>query len=378
VTGASATPEPASAARMPKGRARRWGRKLALLAASLTVCLLALEVFVRIAWTDLRYVPRGALAPSGVYSARMKPDAEFDFEIADGDRFHVTTNARGFRGPTPGSIADRALRIVSIGDSFTFGWGLALEQHCMARFVEDHRRAHPDRDVGHAYVATCGWNPRDYAFAYRLEASAARPHVVVVGVLAENDVLPAGSPRFADPKDAPSTDALPGPPPRALFRSLDWARVQFGSSLPVARLRLWAGYHPSTFERFESDLARQEEAWSATFFYLDALDADVRRDGGRLVVLSYPSLFQVDAHEALDGAGYDHTMPDRVLGEHCRRRGVAFVPLLEDLKAANARRDLYFRKDRHLNVAGNGVAAAALSRRLAPVVDAAWGARSGR
>jgi len=49
------------------------------------------------------------------------------------------------------AIADRAgVEIVSVGDSYTFGWGLALEDHAMTRFMESYRRAHPDRDGSQA------------------------------------------------------------------------------------------------------------------------------------------------------------------------------------------------------------------------------------
>lgn len=360
-------------------RARRGlRRKLALFAASLAFALLTLEVFVRIFGAAATGFPRSALAAPGVFTCRMKPDGEFDVPLLDGGGFHVKTNARGFRGATAASISARPLRILSLGDSFTLGWGVDLEEHAMARFVAEYRRVHPNRDVGHAYVAHPDWDPKDYWFAYLTEGRAANPDLVVLGLFAGNDVMPAGSPRYRTPKDAPSRDAPPAAPPPPLLRSFEWVRTRLSSSLLVARVGLWAGYKPANFARFEPDVATQREAWATTFFYLDALDIEIRRNGGQLVIVSYPSLIQVNASHALDAAGFDHAAPDRVLSAFCAERRIEMIPLLEPLIAANQHLDLYFPKDRHLTARGNAVAAEALTGPLGAIVDRVWDEKSRR
>jgi hypothetical protein len=270
------------------------------------------------------------------------------------------------------SIADKRPKVVAIGDSFTFGWGLASDQLGATKFVEAYRRAHPDQDLGYATVATPGWGPRDYLFAFQTEVAAARPNVVVLGFFADNDVMPADASRYANAQDAPSIDVVPPPPPRTPWRSLDWARVQFGSSLAAARAKLWLGLDAEGYAIFEKDVAKQRVAWGTTYFYLSALDAAVRASGGRLVVLSYPSMRQVNAGHLLDDAGYDAAMPDRMLASFCTEHDVEFIPLLDRLKAANANGDLYFRKDRHLGPKGHEILAQALTEQLAPIVDRAW------
>lgn len=353
-------------------------RKLVLFAASLAFSLLALEIFVRIFGAAPAGFPRSALGAPGVFTCRMKPDAEFDVPLSDGGGFRVKTNARGFRGATAASIAERPLRMLSLGDSFTLGWGVGLEAHAMARFVAGYRRVHPDRDVGHAYLAHPDWDPKDYFFAYLTEGLAAKPDLVVLGLFGGNDVMPAGSPRYRDPKEAPSRDAPSAASPPPLLRSLAWVRTQLSSSLLVARVGLRLGYKPANFDRFEPDVARQREAWATTFFYLDALDAEIRRNGGRLVIVSYPSLIQVNASRALDAAGFDHAGPDRVLAAFCAERRIEMIPLLEPLKAANENVDLYFPKDRHLTARGNAVAAEALTGPLGAIVDRVWDEKSRR
>jgi hypothetical protein len=360
----------------PDPRWRDAGKKLLLFASSFAVCFLVLEIYVRTTWQPGWHIPKEAVRAPGIFSTRMKADVEVDIPLVDGGSFHVKTNARGFRGPLVSEIADRPLRVVSLGDSYTFGWGLALEDHGMARFVATYRAAHPDRDVGHAYVACASWDPKDYYYAYLTEASAAHPDLVVLGVFSGNDSMPADAPRVLDPAQAVSVEKVPDPP-SALFRSLGWLEVQLASNLFAAQVGFRAR-GDAAFALFDRDPERQRKLWDTSFFYLRALHEAVRRDGGRLAILLYPSLLQVEAKDQLERAGYDHAMPEKVLGELCREQGIELVTLLDALERNDQKRDLFFPKDRHLAARGNEVAAAVLGEELGPVLDRLWDAKAKR
>jgi hypothetical protein len=117
---------------------------------------------------------------------------------------------------------------------------------------------------------------------------------------------------------------------------------------------------------------RQRRLWDTSFFYIEALHEAVRRDGGRLAILLYPSILQVDARDQLERAGYDHAMPEKVLGGFCKERGIELVTLLDALEKHNQKRDLFFPKDRHLTARGSEVAAAVLGEGLGPMLDRLW------
>jgi hypothetical protein len=351
--------------------AKELGKKLLLLASSFAFCCLVLEIYVRATWQPEWHIPREAVRTPGIFSARMKTDVEVDIPLLDGGSFHVKTNARGFRGPLVREIADKPLKVISLGDSYTFAWGLALDDHCMTRFMGSYHRAHPDRDVGHAYVACGSWDPKDYYYAYLTEASAARPDLVVLGVFTGNDVMPADAPRLLDPAQAASVETLPDPP-RPLVRSLDWLRTQLASNLFAVQLGLRGEHQAAAFALFDRDRERQRVLWDTSFFYIEALHEAVRRDGGRLAILLYPSLLQVDDKDRLERAGYDHAMPEKVLGEFCKDRGIELITLLDALEQHNQRRDLFFPKDRHLTARGSEIAAAVLGDELGPLVDRLW------
>jgi hypothetical protein len=356
---------------------RELGKKLLLLASSLAFCLLVLEIYVRATWQSHLHIPKEAVRPPGIFSTRMKTDVEVDIPLMDGGSFHVKTNARGFRGPLVGSIAPKPLRVVSVGDSYTFGWGTALEDHAMTRFMEGYRRAHPDRDVGHAYVACGAWDPRDYYFAYLTEAREAKPDLVVLGVFAGNDVMPADAPRWLDPAQAPDVETLPDPP-RPWLRSIEWLGIQLSSNLFLAKVRFRAGHEASAFAPFDPDMDRQRRLWDTSFFYLKALHAAVKKDGGRLAILLYPSLLQVSTRDRLERAGYDHAMPEKVFAAFCQENGIELVTLLDALEKNGQRRDLFFPKDRHLTARGNEVAAKVLEEKLTPIVNLLWEERAGK
>jgi hypothetical protein len=366
-----------TAASPPGQKWRELSKKLLLLASSFAFCLLILEIYVRATWQSQWHIPKEAVRTPGIFSARMKTDAEVDIPLMDGGSFHVKTNARGFRGPLVSSIAGKPLRIVSVGDSYTFGWGMDLRDHAMTRFTESYRRAHPDRDVGHAYVACGSWDPRDYYFAYLTEAREVKPDLVVLGVFTGNDVMPADAPRWLDPAQAPDVETLPDPP-RPWLRSIEWLGIQLSSNLFAVQVGFRAKHKAAAFALFDPDMDRQRKLWDTSFFYIDALHAAVKRDGGRLAILLYPTLLQVNTRDQLERAGYDHAMPEKLFAAFCRERGIDLVTILDALEKDGEHRSLFFPKDRHLTARGNAVAAKALDEKLSPIVDRRWEERAGK
>jgi hypothetical protein len=354
----------------PTNKWRELAKKVLALGISLLFSFLVLEIYVRLTYQSQWHIPKSAVREPGIFNARMKPSNEVDIELLDGKSFHVKTNERGFRGPLVSTIESKPLKILSLGDSFTFGWGIALEDHCMWKFMEDYHKAHPDRDVGHAYVACGSWDPKDYYYAYLTEASKAKPDLVVLGVFTGNDIMPNDTPRILDPSKAPYASKLPEPP-KPLIRSFDWIRAQLSGSLVVASFRAKHS-KPVAFAPFENDMEKQKQLWDTSFFYIKALNAAIRKDGGRLALILYPSMLQINTFKALDNAGYDHTMPERVMGEFCKENGIELITLLDTLKAKNDKQDLYFPKDRHLTTHGNAVAAEVLDQKLTPLVDKLW------
>jgi len=103
--------------------------------------------------------------------------------------FHVRvrTNAAGFRGgPLPGAKPPGVFRIVALGDSFTFGFGVRERQAWPARLATA-LGARSGRPVEVVNLGVPGTGPRDYLWHLAHTGLALEPDLVVVGLFA-NDV----------------------------------------------------------------------------------------------------------------------------------------------------------------------------------------------
>ena len=121
-------------------------------------------------------------------------------------RVPVRTNAEGFRGgPLPGSKEPGTYRIVALGDSFTFGFGVRERQAYPARLAAGLTARLGGRPrVEVVNLGVPGTGPRDYLWHLTHTALALDPDLVVVGLFANdvNDVCQlarfgARSPLFA-------------------------------------------------------------------------------------------------------------------------------------------------------------------------------------
>lgn len=118
-------------------------------------------------------------------SYELIPNLDLEFQGAA-----VRTNADGFRGPAcPEERAPGTLRIVGIGDSVLFGWGVEYEQ-CYAalleQFLEDD---HPGTGVEVVNTGVPGYNTVMEVETLKAKGLAYRPDLVLVDFV-ENDLQP--------------------------------------------------------------------------------------------------------------------------------------------------------------------------------------------
>jgi hypothetical protein len=126
-------PTPASAP-APRSRLKGWLQNLALMFGSFLLCLALAEGILRLAG----YGNVEIYQPDPILYWKLKPNQDCSTKI---DRRPVHVNSRGTRGPEfavpkpPGTY-----RILSLGDSKTFGWGLREEETYskrMERLLQD-------------------------------------------------------------------------------------------------------------------------------------------------------------------------------------------------------------------------------------------------
>jgi lysophospholipase L1-like esterase len=102
----------------PRSRLKTWLQNLALIVATFALCLFVLEISLRIAG----YGNIEIYQPDPLLFWRLKPNQNCYTKV---DRKPVHVNSHGTRGPEfQTAKPPNTIRILSLGDSKTFGWGL--------------------------------------------------------------------------------------------------------------------------------------------------------------------------------------------------------------------------------------------------------------
>jgi hypothetical protein len=93
----------------------------------------------------------------------------------------VKINSVGFRDAEHAKAKEpRTIRVLGLGDSFTFGWGVALEQTFLKQ-LEAGLQQRTQRPVEVFNMAVPGWGLNQYYIALKEYGIAYQPDVVVVG-----------------------------------------------------------------------------------------------------------------------------------------------------------------------------------------------------
>jgi hypothetical protein len=253
-----------------------------------------------------------------------------DWLDADGC-VEVRMNAWGLRERddiTPDNKQPGERRIVCIGDSFTFGWGVPVEK-CWVRLLEDALR----KDGKNVRTVNCGAAGAlvtdEYWWGLQHRFSAFQPDCVVV-TLCLNDLLPSnGLCVLGAPSPKPSgillLDYFRRPfanDPLALDPKVDWVELL----LHLSREQTDAGRMTGPDTPFEAMWSQGTPQAS-----LRAMrDWCAARKVTFLVVL-WPFLQGLG-----DGEFYPFTKMHELVGAFCQQEGVPFLDLLPVLRGHRA------------------------------------------
>jgi len=180
-----------SIARTPEHRPH-WDTRFAfslLLAALLFVG--TLELGVRVALPT----PRGLVKLNLPHpEAWMIPNPGFDGEVLyensarERTWIPVRLSSLGTRGPEPPAKKGGEFRILLLGDSYTFGWGVPYEDTIGARLEDLLQQQYPGRAIRVLNGGVGGTSPWQAAIYLRERYWALNPDVVVLQTFASNDI----------------------------------------------------------------------------------------------------------------------------------------------------------------------------------------------
>jgi len=321
-------------------------RELALLLFSTALSLAAVEVALR----ALYGAPPRFLYPQESYVA----DADVGHWPKPGQRAFshdavVTTNRLGLRDrDLPARVPAGVRRILAIGDSQTYGEGLALEDTWPKQLEAALRAEDPSARWEVVNAGISGTDTWQHERVLRRLLEAYEAHGVALAFYV-NDVAPIYVPAAPEGLTNTASKRVGYVLKRSALFSLVWARVRAANGVGDAERRILRG-EPSP---------RIEEGWAQVERSLRAMKAMCDARSIPLVLAVLPRRDQVDGSEP--GSAYN-----RRVREAAERVGVPAVDLLEPLRAAWAEhgRALFIPWDGHNAGLANAVVARAL---VAPI-----------
>jgi hypothetical protein len=334
---------------------------LALLAASLGVTLLAMELLVRFA----HGAPPHWRTPQVKHEITRYGYKPVPHQTAWSGGAPVRTNAYGFRGPEwavpkpPGTF-----RVMVLGDSLSFGNLVAYEDTFAARLQDALRAQRPGAEV--ILAAAGGWDTAQELAFLEEEGLRYEPDVVVLGFFHNDYRLPADSARGVALMPEGRVDERPQSlrwiPYRFVYavkRSalVSFLRIRMANFLSGSAGRQGPNFFHSLLEN-QVALERDERVVSV-HAALERMNALCAARGIRLLVAHVPPI-NLFWHPRGSRAYVAH------LQRFCRERGIDFLDLSDRFWREGETNALYLHPwDLHLSPRGHAAAADELSRALA-------------
>ena len=362
-------------------------RRISYCLVTLVVTCVFLELTARVFWERPPATVGAAFIDSGVFRAdeecgwRMNPDVVFVHELYGNPSSTIRTNSRGLRSPehVPDSRS-RGRRILVLGDSFAFGWG-----------VDDHETFPAQLQIfmPDAEVINLGVSGYNLAQSHRLllsEGMQYEPDLVVLS-FCHNDVTDQRIPTIEDKRRASTPGARTGWKAALSDSShlVDFLRFSATMISPVRRALQAIGLKEPDggYEYLDTNLRPSLRdyppalitQWEHTVEELSAIHRTCTQFGAKLLVAGIPprqlsvpdNLRESLAYVSYEPADFDRNRLSTDLGVFCEREGITFVDTTESLTAPDGRN--YLRFDMHLSPGGNRAVARALLPKLGEILQ---------
>jgi lysophospholipase L1-like esterase len=342
---------------------------LGLTMASLVVTAGVLELAVR--WLDPQDLHRdeGLWAPDANLGFRLTPGFR-GTEVSQEFRVPIAINSRGLRDRELAPAKPRGtVRILVIGDSFTYGSGVAGEETYPKR-LERLLVGQAGVTVEVINAGVSGYGTVHEAAFLRAEGWSYEPDILVLQVFPQNDLDDNLEPFGREVVDGTlrvratrPEGAAPLHRVQAFVRTRSHAYRLVGDRYHLLRIRL--GLEPSHASSVGVYLQRTPErvtvGWEATRGHLRDIVEMGRQRGRPVVVVNAPALAALDADRGaafarfyrVDQEELDWDRPSHTLSALCAALGVPYLDLTERFRATGRSRELYYARNGHWNAAGH-------------------------
>lgn len=345
---------------------------LLLLLTSVVVVLVGSELVVRL------FIPQRLVVGSR-YLYEVSPTLGYTLAKNYGGVWdtveystRIQTNSRGLRDHEVGKKGGKTLRILGLGDSFTFGAGVKLEDSylkVLERALQRPPLGQSEVEVINAGVS--GYGPEHHLQFLKENMSSLEPDVVTIGFYVGNDVDDRIAKNFYledgwlyQQRKRHGIKSLVLYPVNNVLERHSHAFVFVRTRLDTLlwRVGLRPYYVPEVFRQEYDD--HMVQSWDFTSRTLQDLAALAAQHGAKLLVVIIPTDFQVypDVWKRyseiydLSPESIDLSKPQTLLREFGDRFGVQVLDLLPAFKKESARKSLFFPIDGHWNEDGHRLA----------------------
>ena len=333
--------------------------------------------------------------PHGTGSYRLLPSLDVTTRV-EGRKVRLRTNALGM----PWREVDlakppNARRVAFVGDSFTFGlWADSWERSFVGVFDSIlSRRGFEVMNFG-----TPGYGLDDMALQIREDVLPSHPDYLVLvfndgndfgdtwlgtgkyrvwkGRLVNTSLMKEKVPAEYRKKRPSEKRAIgPGERIRSMFRRhLALVRIlsRREAPRPSREFRVNPKFLSHTFWSQVPYPPIAEEARDLSLREMGEIEDLCRRNSVTLLIVAMPSAQQVYATKE-QGPGYDIYLPQRVVEEFARQRGIAYLDLLPVARRrlAETGEPLFARRDAHLNNEGHALIGRAVAAWFEGIADRA-------
>ena len=343
-------------------------RRLRGLAANLLLAIVSAAVAFGGAEIVLRLgrlaPPRALRSADAVTLSRIpglfQPGQEFTDLLKPDLPARIRINDLGFRGRDLAEVKPPgAVRILALGDSYTFGAFVDDDQTYPARLEKMLQARRAGRAIEVVNGGVGGFGILDERALWEKAGERLDPAIVLI-TFSPNDVSDMTRPRpmieqmraHADLKSS----LLLGPPLRLLMSSA----VFNGLQIVAARIRSATRSHAAIpeIEPSRAGPERAPEAWEAYHEALKDLASRIQRGGRRALLVLYPS------HGTVQGA--DRPWGSEILPAWALQADLPCLDLLPAFRAAPLAADLLYLvpKDPHPSPAGHALAASRIAEEI--------------
>jgi len=342
--------------------------------------------------------------------------------------FTVKTNSLGFRDGEFSAQKSAPIRILALGDSFTYGWGVEIEQS-WPRILEQRLR-NAGLNVEVANLGKPAGSPRSYADIAEKAVPVLKPDLLIVAVLQGDDLAQMELAPQPETDQAKAADAsTKHPQARALAKRLypnflawiderenseavltkQWrreAQIFLTVFTPKEKARLekidvrareaflngelnpalvYLGIHqPEYFlQTMDANSAKVQELVSKMAEQFARIKNVARQNNADVLVVSMPygifvSSASLKSRERLGFTSAQEMLttsaPDDEISIACQMAGVRFYDYTHDFRQASAQNNLFFELDGHINAQGHSYFAEV----IAPMIKEAISSRSSK